>query len=1411
MSDPGFSRRKQQLLDKFLAGEIDKATYDGLLADLHELGSAVSGTATSGPVAKSAGPFVADEPSSGVASFPSFVVTESRTSAERSALATPVALLEAGMELGGFQLRRRLRRGGMGEVWQAHDPTGERMVVIKVLPPELQRSPDEMSRVKQTFNRVHNLQHQHICPVYLLGQDPRFGYFIVMKYLDGDTLSAYRKAFVQRKGRFPLSEVVRVLVPIAKALDYAHGQQIIHRDIKPQNIMLQADGSDVQLVDFGLAAEVRTSVMRVSQVQMETCGTYPYMAPEQWRGEMQDARTDQYALAVVAFELLAGHLPFEATDATVLRMCVLNDAAPAITGVTDAVNAVIARGMSKSRVDRFDTCVAFMKALVAAVSAKTVADEIATLDESSVVSRPARPSTPAIPSTSRPIALSSSTPASSTPSSSVPARDARVPKPADTSSSRPKPGRPAAAGSASSLVPVRSPASRKPVDDDDLKDLEPLEPYDDAPIEPDDDRVSSRSGDRRRQQPSVRPVRGEVALERVNSRAMFWVFLIGGSFCTVFIGLFGWFLWGGMQTFFGPSTPGTPNSNSSQLAANPPVNGTAPATPNGAVPQPVPNPGPGIAAVPGVVPPVVPAVVPAVVPPADKNGQALRYRWEQGKQYVYSVKVELEPDPDVVVTVTGNTTYSRGQPVAKKNGAPDGKGQGTGTGFVVQADGYLITCQHVVDDASEIEVAIGGKKYPAKVVMEDVEHDLAIIRIDANGLPTLPLADSDKVQLGEEVRAIGFPFSSILGDNIKATRGTISGVNQDDDRKVFQVDAGINPGNSGGPLVNERGEVVGVNFAKLREEFATNVGFAVPVNDAINLLRSEGVAFANGDGKGPKLDGPDLVKRVSAATALITVNSGGGGAAAGNHHFELHCNGSLNSSVRSKSGKAVDPLAMQRSHVRSVMNRGFSQPDVVETDPLGHVHDITGDRSPLPALMGPLSMMVLEHLPSVRRPNWSHSFAISIVTSEESGDALGLPSRFRPRFRPPGFPGFPGVPGFPDAAPKTTRIPGKVHISYTLQEAVGDLVKIKKEFDLEARDKLAGEPRIKLTGSGVLSFDMKSGVPRSLDYTATLVENEKNTITKLPIKLTYQLVEERGAAGNIAQAPGAAMQPGKSVEKEMALPVGTRLVAEWAGKWLPVDVLQLMPNGNVRIHWVGWANQFDEEVARTRLRFPAGVNPPQPGAAPAAVAGVDPPVVATVPHEFTLKLSAAEIDQCLADLQGANAGQANAAAGKLQHAVPLDERRDEVLKALEAMLKQKDPFRRKQAVDALGTWAKRETIPLLIQCLEETALLVKLAAIEALGKLKDERAAEPLAKLVAEPGPRVQAAKALQSLGARAEKAVLGLLTHAEPEVRQEACRLLKEIGTAASLPALKTASEDTDRTVAASAKEAVAAISNRK
>src|SRR5262249_46239517 len=148
-------------------------------------------------------------------------------------------------------------------------------------------------------------------------------------------------------------------------------------------------------------------------------------------------------------------------------------------------------------------------------------------------------------------------------------------------------------------------------------------------------------------------------------------------------------------------------------------------------------------------------------------------------------------------------------------GQPEGEQTMTGTGFVVTADGYLVTCAHVVAGATKIEVALGGRTYAAKAIASDADNDLAVLKGEAGGLPALPLAASDAAEVGQEVRALGFPLSDVLGNDLKATRGTISGISKADGRKRLQIDAPINPGNSGGPLVTEGGEVIGVNSAKL--------------------------------------------------------------------------------------------------------------------------------------------------------------------------------------------------------------------------------------------------------------------------------------------------------------------------------------------------------------------------------------------------------------------------------------------------------------------------------------------------------------------------------------------------------------------------------------------------------------------
>ena len=278
-----------------------------------------------------------------------------------------------GTRFDDYELVERLGRGGMGEVWRALDIPGEREVAIKFVPKEMENAEAEMDRVREMFRQVHGLQHEHICPLYAMKHTPGFGTYIVMKFIRGMTLAKYAREVRQKMGAFPVAALVEILKPIAAALDYAHRKKVIHRDIKPGNIMVCVEESpetgrpgkitDVQLIDFGLAAAFRASMSRVSQQKLNTSGTRPYMAPEQWRGQFQDAATDQYALGVTVYELLAGILPFDSDDVEALRLCVLSDTPLAIPGQPAEVNAAIQRALAKERKARFASCMDFVSAL----------------------------------------------------------------------------------------------------------------------------------------------------------------------------------------------------------------------------------------------------------------------------------------------------------------------------------------------------------------------------------------------------------------------------------------------------------------------------------------------------------------------------------------------------------------------------------------------------------------------------------------------------------------------------------------------------------------------------------------------------------------------------------------------------------------------------------------------------------------------------------------------------------------------------------------------------------------------------------------------------------------------------------------------------------------------------------------
>jgi len=282
-----------------------------------------------------------------------------------------------GSILGPYTLLEPLGRGGMGQVWKATD--GKRAVALKVLPPEFRGNSAAIAQVDEAFQMVHSLTHEHICKTLGLFDDPHHGPHLVMDYISGITLTEFQLRGGFPKRRLPVELVVEILLPVAKALDYAHKKLIqladgderegvLHRDVKPDNILVVLRDNrprEVWLIDFGLAAEIRSTMTRHTNVAVDTRGTRPYMSPEQLKGKRHqwDGRTDQYSLAVVAYQLLAGHLPFDCDDEFSLMMAINQETPDLISDVPEHVNAALLKGLAKTKGERFATCVEFLSSL----------------------------------------------------------------------------------------------------------------------------------------------------------------------------------------------------------------------------------------------------------------------------------------------------------------------------------------------------------------------------------------------------------------------------------------------------------------------------------------------------------------------------------------------------------------------------------------------------------------------------------------------------------------------------------------------------------------------------------------------------------------------------------------------------------------------------------------------------------------------------------------------------------------------------------------------------------------------------------------------------------------------------------------------------------------------------------------
>ena len=261
-----------------------------------------------------------------------------------------------------YKILAELGQGGMGVVYKCFDETAGIEVALKALPPELSHNTLEMDDIRDNLQLVAKLVHQNIAISKNLERDKLNGnYYLIMECCEGEDLRRWIKR-KRRESDLKFEDVLPIIQQVAAALDYAHEMKIMHRDIKPGNIMIDQFGK-IKVLDFGLAAQIHTSMTRVSMAYHGTSGTGPYMAPEQWRGKAQGAPADQYALAVMTYEMLAGRLPFESTDAAVLKQAVLDEIADEIPGIPKVVQEAIKRAMSKDPAERFASCADFAAAL----------------------------------------------------------------------------------------------------------------------------------------------------------------------------------------------------------------------------------------------------------------------------------------------------------------------------------------------------------------------------------------------------------------------------------------------------------------------------------------------------------------------------------------------------------------------------------------------------------------------------------------------------------------------------------------------------------------------------------------------------------------------------------------------------------------------------------------------------------------------------------------------------------------------------------------------------------------------------------------------------------------------------------------------------------------------------------------
>lgn len=292
-------------------------------------------------------------------------ISRNRTMEQRVALAggnsaTPggtVIMDASGLQnptLGHYEVEREIGRGAMGMVYLGKDPRIGRRVAIKTMALSAEFEGEQLEEVRQRFYReaetAGRLNHPNIVHVYDIGEEQELAY-IAMDYLPGENLGN----FVKATQLLPLNEVLEVVLQVARALDYAHQKNVVHRDIKPANIIYDSETKSAKVTDFGVACLTDSSKTRTGTV----LGSPSYMSPEQVAGKKVDGRTDIFSLGVTLYQLITGHLPFEADSLGSLMYKITNEQHPKPAkyrkGIPTCVTRIINKSMQKEPVKRYQS------------------------------------------------------------------------------------------------------------------------------------------------------------------------------------------------------------------------------------------------------------------------------------------------------------------------------------------------------------------------------------------------------------------------------------------------------------------------------------------------------------------------------------------------------------------------------------------------------------------------------------------------------------------------------------------------------------------------------------------------------------------------------------------------------------------------------------------------------------------------------------------------------------------------------------------------------------------------------------------------------------------------------------------------------------------------------------------------